>query len=75
MDPVWNCILTICCDPLQADRRTVAMSRLLVDAGMTKGEAAEYAPVVLKAIQPLIDVLQPFIGFIAGLARGADFKE
>jgi hypothetical protein len=78
-DAIWNCVLSICCQPLTSGgpdtRRARAMAKLLQHHGMTEGEATEYAPVVLKALQPLFEVLQPFIGFIAKLARGADFKE
>jgi len=76
MDPIWNCILTVCCDPLQQnDRRQRAMAKLLMNQGMGASEAKEYAPVVLNALQPLLELLQPFIHAVAGLARGADFKD
>lgn len=77
MDPIWNCILQVCCDPLLApEKRTRAMARLIEQrCGLPREEAEAMAPHVLHAIQPLLDVLQPFIDFVAAGARGPDFDK
>lgn len=76
MDEVWNCILEICCAPLESnDKRRKAMAKLLREQGMGPKEAEEYAPIVLNAFVPLFEVLRPFTSFVTKLARGADFKE
>ena len=75
MDQEWNCILEICCSPLeQNDKRRKAMAKLLMAQGMGQKEAEEYAPIVLNAFQPLFELLQPFINFITKLARGKNFE-
>lgn len=74
MDPaLLNCILAVCCDPF-SENRTLAMGRLLVKHGMDPEDAQKYAPIVLDALQPLFEAIQPFVDLIAKLARGDDFK-
>jgi hypothetical protein len=76
MDPLYNCILQVCCDFADGSgKRQKAMARLLEQHGMSKADAEKHAQSVLDAWQPVVDHLQPFIAEIAKLARGPAFKE
>lgn len=76
MDELWNCLLGICCPPLIGnDKRARAMAKLLMSTGKIEPDkATEYAPVVLEALEPLLEVLRPFTVFVVKAKNAGDFR-
>lgn len=73
MDPIWNCILQVCCNEEAAQK---ALTSLLEKDGVVGPESSGN---VAKWILANVDLapkgtLQPFKDAIAQLARGADYK-
>ena len=71
-DPIWNCVLGVCCDALRAQE---ALAKVLTEYGVDANAAADCAKVMLTKFDLAPHgTLQPFKDAIAKHARGADYK-
>lgn len=73
MDPIYNCVLGICCPPGSPEQMD-ALIKFLVGNGVD-ADAADTAAKVILAHFDLApkDTLQPFKDAVAELARGQNY--
>lgn len=74
MDPIWNCVLAVCCPPF-AESRMKAIAELLQREGCDTFAAEICAPYIAKTFDLMpLGSLQQMKDIIAACARGADYK-
>lgn len=74
MDPIWNCVLAVCCPPFSQGQRE-ALAKFLIGKGIDANVAEQCASVVIESFDLAPSgTLQPLKDAIATLARGEHYK-
>lgn len=74
MDPIWNCVLSVCCPPF-AESRLKAIAELLQREGCPKEAAEVVAPYLAKTFDLMpLGSLQQAKDIIAACARGQSYQ-
>lgn len=76
MDPIWNCLLAICCDPL-SENRIESLAKFMAEHGDMNREAAMKAAKCVVEYFDLapVGMLQPLLKLSGQLAKMPPHKD